>query len=152
MKKISGLKTINKNVEFVFYNALQALYDFGERGKKEWRGVGDYTRLLAPEIVNNTNKLLTMDSGDVLAQKDISEVYFYDLEDNYFSWILEDVAGNEGVNWDKFFRNELYPNSGICLINIRLWRRDNLYKQAIIVADSYKKFTMSLPRYNFCYI
>ena len=138
MKKISGLKTINKNVEFVFYNALQAQYDFGERGKKEWRGVGDYTRLLAPEIVNNTNKLLTMDSGDVFAQKDISEVYFYDLEDNYFSWILEDVAGNEGVNWDKFFRNELYPNSGICLINIRLWRRDNLYKQAIIVADSYK--------------
>ena len=35
MKKIIQLKRINKNVEFVFYNSIQALYDFGERGKKK---------------------------------------------------------------------------------------------------------------------
>lgn len=116
MKKIIQLKRINKNVEFIFYNAKQAEYDFKERGKKEERGVGDYTRILAPQIVNNTNKILIMDSGDVIAQKDISEVYFFDLEDNYFSWILEDVAGNPNINYNKFFRNNFYPNSGICLV------------------------------------
>ena len=138
MKKIINLKKINKNVDFVFYNAIQAEYDFGDRSRKEWRGVGDYTRILAPEIVNNTNKILMMDSGDVIAQKDISEVFYFDLEDNYFSWILEDLAGNDEVKWSKFFRNYFYPNTGICLFNIRLWRKDHLYKHSILVANSYK--------------
>ena len=111
MKKIISLNKINKNVEFVFYNSKQAEYDFGIRATKEWRGIGDYTRVLDPEIVNNTNKILIMDSGDIIVQKDISEIYFFDLEDNYFSWILEDVAGNHKVLWDEFFRNYFYPNS-----------------------------------------
>ena len=92
MKKIIDLKKINKNVEFIFYNSIQAEYDFGERGKKEWRGVGDYTRILAPQIVNNTNKILILDSGDIIAQKDLSEVFYFYMEYNYFSWILEDYA------------------------------------------------------------
>ena len=138
MKKIIGLKKINKNADFVFYNALQAVYDFGERAKNEPRGVGDYTRILAAEIVNNTNRILVMDSGDIIAQKDISEVFYFDLEDNYFAWTLEDVAGND-ESWSKFFRHNFYPNSGICLFNIRLWRKDNLYKQSILAAHSYKK-------------
>ena len=137
MKKIIQLKRINKNVEFIFYNAKQAEYDFEERGKKEWRGVGDYTRILAPEIVNNTNKILIMDSGDVIAQKDISEVYFFDLEDNYFSWILEDIAGNPTIIYNKFFRNYFYPNSGICLVNVREFRKDNLYKKAFFMSKAY---------------
>ena len=140
MRKIIQLKRINKNVDFVFYNSKQAEYDFGERGKKEWRGVGDYTRILISEIVNNTNKILIMDSGDIIAQKDLSEIYYYDLGDNYFSWILEDVAGNHEVNWNKFFRNYFYPNSGVCLVNIRLWRKDGLYKKAYLISKSYKDF------------
>ena len=137
MKKIIGLKKINKNVDFVFYNALQAVYDFGEIAKNEPRGAGNYARLLAAEIVNNTNRILTMDSGDIIAQKDISEVFYFDLEDNYFAWILEDVAGNENSG-DKFFRNIFYPNSGVCLYNVRLWRKDNLYKKSILARHSYK--------------
>ena len=52
-----------------------------------------------------------MDSGDIIAQKDLSEIYYYDLGDNYFSWILYDVAGNHDINFNKFFRNYFYPNS-----------------------------------------
>ena len=138
MKKIISLNKMNKNVEFVFYNSKQAEYDFGIRATKEWRGIGDYARVLAPEIVNNTNKILIMDSGDIIVQKDISEIYFFDLEDNYFSWILEDVSGNHKVLWDEFFRNYFYPNSGICLVNVRSFRRDKLYEKAFYVGRSYK--------------
>ena len=35
MKRIIYLKKINKNVDFVFYNAKQAHFDFGDRGKRE---------------------------------------------------------------------------------------------------------------------
>ena len=141
MKKIIGLKAINKNIDFIFYNGMQAIYDFAEKAKNERRGVGDYTRILAPEIVNNTNKILMMDSGDIIVHKDLSEIFFYELEDNYFSWILEDQAGNEQMTWSIFVRNNFYPNTGICLFNVRLWRKDNLYKQSILATIAYK----SLP-------
>ena len=137
MKKIIQLKRFHDNVDFIFYNSIQAEYDFGERAKKEYRGIGDYTRILAPEIVNNTDRILIVDTGDVIAQKDISEVYNFDLEDNYFAWILEDTAGNENADENKFFRNNFYPNTGICLINVKLWRENGLYKKSILVSRAY---------------
>ena len=125
MQKIIQLKKINQNVEFIFYNSKQAEYDFGDKKDK----INDFSRILAPEIVNNTNKLLSLVSCNIIAQKDISELYFFNLEDNYFGWALDGNAGNkEGSN--LFFINNLYPNGGVILINIRLFREDNLYKNA----------------------
>ena len=100
------MKKINKNVEFIFYNGSQAIYDFGFRSKREFRGAGDYTKMLLPEIVNDTNKIIIMDSGDIIAQKDLSEIFFFDLEDNYFGWTLEYFAGNP-KNWNKFSENKI---------------------------------------------
>ena len=137
MKKIIQLKRKNKNIEFVFYNSQQLKYDFGKRAKNEFRGISNYARLLAPQIVNNTNRILCLDSGDIIAQKDISEVYFYDLEDNYFACILDNIAGNYKNKLDYFFRNKLYPNGGILLFNIRLFRKDELYKKVFFVSLSY---------------
>ena len=133
---IINLKKINKNVDFTFYNGKQAEYDFGERGKREWRGVGDYSRILIPEIVNNTNKILIIDSGDTITLKDLSEVYFFDIEDNYFTFSLEDIAGRtDKIN--IFGRNNFYPNTGICLVNVREFRKDNLYRTAFYSALAY---------------
>jgi lipopolysaccharide biosynthesis glycosyltransferase len=103
-RKIIQLKRINKNVEFTFYNAKQAEYDFGERAKMEWRGVGNYAKILATEIVNNTNKILMIDSGDTIAQKDISEIFFYDINDNYFGLTLDINTGRLKTNSDFFFQ------------------------------------------------
>ena len=139
MQKIIQLKKINKNVDFTFYNAKQAEYDFGKRGKKEMRGIGNYAKILSPQIVNNTNKILIMDSGDIIVQKDISEIYYYELENNYFGWILEDVAGNYENKYDTFFSNIFYPNAGVCLVNIVLFRKDELYKKAFYISKSYTK-------------
>ena len=157
IKNIISLKSINRNVDFVFYNAKQVEYDFGERGKREGRGVGNYARILAAQIVNNTDRILTMDAGDVIVQKDISEIYYFNLGNNYFGWILEDVAGyDQNKYWDIFFRHYFYPNSGICLINIGLFRRDNLYKKAFYVSKAYNNMAcpfqdiiLSISNYKF---
>ena len=137
MKKIIHLKKKNKNIDFIFYNSQQLQYDFGKRAKHEFRGLSNYARLLAPQIVNNTNRILCLDSGDIIVQKDISEIYFYDLEDNYFACILENIAGNYKKTNDYFYRNNLYPNGGILLFNIRLFRKDDLYKKIYFVSLSY---------------
>ena len=57
IKPIIKLGKINQQTSFIFYNGKQAEYDFGGYGTKEQRGVGDYTKFLIPEIVNNTNRI-----------------------------------------------------------------------------------------------
>lgn len=139
IKKIINLRKINKNVEFIFYNAKQAEFDFNN-SKKDYRGTGNFARLLSPQIINNTNKVLFLDSGDIIAQKDLSEVYFYDLKDNYFGWTLEICAGYYLKYKDKFATNNFHPQGGVLLINIRLFRHDELYKKAVFVFKSYNNF------------
>ena len=160
IKKIIELKKINNKVDFIFYNAQQVEYDF-EIGSYEPRGFGAFAKILSPQIINNTNKILILDSGDILCQKDLSEIFFYDIGDNYFGWILENCAGNDlkysGLN--KFMTNKFYPNSGVFLVNIGLFRRDELYKKAVFVAKSYfnllcadQDILITIAEYKFKYI
>ena len=135
MKKFIELKKINKNIEFIFYTTKQAEYDFFEKSKGYHRGLGDYARLLAPQIINNTDKVLALDAGDILAQKDISEIYFYDLEDNYFAYIIELDAGLKNSP-NPFTNNYFYCNAGVILINCTKFRKDELYKKAFFVTKS----------------
>ena len=46
MKKIIQLNRINPNIDFVFYNSKQTEYDFQERIKNQWRGIGVYSKIL----------------------------------------------------------------------------------------------------------
>jgi lipopolysaccharide biosynthesis glycosyltransferase len=130
------LKKINSRVSFVFYNGKQAEYDF-IRGLKERRGIGDYSRLLIPEIVNNTNKILILDSADIFAIKDLSEIFFFELGNYYFAFSIEDAAGRFYEDY-IFSRSNFYPNTGVCLLNIRKFREDKLYKRAFLSSFSYE--------------
>ena len=158
IKKIIDLRKINNKVEFIFYNAKQVEYDF-DRAKKERRGFGNYAKILCPQIVNNTNKILILDSGDIISQKDLSEVYFYDIGDNYFGWMLEICAGYYLKYEDKFMTYNFHPNAGVFLVNIRLFRKDELYKKAVFLGKSYHSFEcpvqeilLTITNYKFKYI
>ena len=158
IKKIIDLRKINNKVDFVFYNAKQVEYDF-ERARNERRGFGNYAKILSPQIINNTNKVIILDSGDIIVQKDLSEVYFYDIGDNYFGWMLEICAGYYIKYDDKFMTNNFHPNAGVVLVNIRLFRQDELYKKAVFVGKSYHSFEcpvqeilITITNYKFAYI
>ena len=158
IKKIIDLRRINNQIDFVFYNAKQVEYDF-IKGKKDKRGFGNYAKILSPQIINNTNKVIILDSGDIIVQKDLSEVYYYDIADNYFGWILEICAGYYLKYKDKFMTNNFHPNAGVILVNIHLFRKDELYKKAIFVHNSYHSFEcpvqeilITIANYKFAYI
>ena len=158
IKKIIDLRKINNKVDFVFYNAKQVEYDF-DFAKNDRRGFGNLAKLLSPQIINNTNKVIILDSGDIIAQKDLSEVFFYDIGDNYFGWMLEVCAGYYLEYKDKFMTNNFHPNAGVVLVNIRLFRKDELYKKSIFVAKSYNSFEcpvqeilITITNYRFAYI
>lgn len=138
IKPIIDLKRINNNVSFIFYNGKQAEYDFKDINLGD-RGIGEYSRLLIPEIVNNTNKILILDSGDLFANKDLSEIFFFELKDNYFAFSLEDVAGRIYKDF-YLFRHKFYSNGGVTLVNIRKFREDNLYKTAFYTSMAFSYF------------
>ena len=41
---------------------------------------------------------------------------------------------------DKFRSNNFHPNAGVFLVNIKLFRKDQLYKKAVFVSKSYHSF------------
>ena len=125
INNIIKLRKINNKIEFIFYNCKQVEYDF-DISLKERRGPANFARLLSPEIINNTNKVLFLDSGDIIVQKDLSEVYFYDIKDNYFGFTLEICAGYYLEYKDKFASNNFHPQGGVLLVNIREFRKDEL--------------------------
>ena len=139
IKPIINLRKINKNVDFIFYNGKQAEYDFENRNKKEYRGVGEYTRLLIPKIINNTDKVLILDSADIIAEKDLSEIYYFDLEDNYFAVSLDFIAGGSNIK-NYFSRNNFYFNGGVVLINVTKYNADNLYFKAYLTTLAFNYF------------
>jgi len=83
---------------------------------KEGRGIGDYAKFLIPEIANNTNKIIILDSADIIVKKDLSEIYFFDLEDNYYGFALDIFAGKTNARF-VFTKNKFYANIGCCLVN-----------------------------------
>ena len=158
IKKIIDLRKINNKVSFIFYNAKQVEYDF-EEARRDRRGFGNYAKILSPQIINNTNKVVILDSGDIIVQKDLSELYFYDIKDNYFGWTLEICAGFYLKYKDKFMTNNFHPNAGVILVNVRLFRKDELYKKAVFVRKSYHSFEcpvqeilITITNYKFDYI
>ena len=94
--------------------------------------IGDYSRLFLPQIANNTDKLLILDSGDILIQKDLTELFNFELGDNYFAWALDMNSGTKSD--DTFINNHLYGNIGVILTNCKLYRNEELYIKTIYPA------------------
>ena len=138
MEKFMKMKEINKNIDFIFYSTKQSEYDFEAKIKGKTVNIVEYSRLLLPHIVNGTDKLLSLDSGDILIQKDLTELFYLDLEDNYFAWAIDMNSGRS--DGDPYMINHLYGNAGIILINCTLYRNEEFYMKAYFT--SY--FTASL--------
>jgi len=66
IKKIKDLRKLNSRVEFIFYNANQVEYDFPE-AREQKNGLVNYAKILIPQILNNTNRVIILDSDHFIA-------------------------------------------------------------------------------------
>jgi len=135
-KKLQSLKyKINNNSEFIFYNGSKAIDDFGYEIKNNSPyGVGEYARLMAPDLIN-TDRIIIIDSGDVIVKKDLVEFYNMDLQDKLVWGIIDPFARcfNDFIMHNK----ENYINGGVLLFNSKKWREMEIYKDII---NFYKAF------------
>ena len=144
MKKLNSLKEkISKNVEFIFYDGSKAEEDFGSRIKNETYGVGEYAKLLGPVLVDKKiDRIIALDAGDLLVEKDLLELYNYPLDD-YLIRGFYDLLAPCYPFWDIFFLKEGYLNAGVYLYNLKKWRELDIYND-IVKFYKYFNFTNKL--------
>ena len=138
MKKLNSLKyKLNNNSDFIFYQGNRTQIDFGEHIKNEKYGDGDYAKTLGAVLLDeNIDKVLALDSGDILIEKDLFELYNTPL-DNYLVMGVPDPYALCYARGYSFLLKEDYINGGVVLYNLKKWRELNTYQDII---NFYKYF------------
>ena len=130
MKKLNSLKyKINNNSEFIFHNGSRAELDFGFQIKSEPYGVGEYARLLTPELINETDRIIVTDSGDLFFEKDLLELYNYPLDNKLIMGIVDPYT--KCFKDYFYFKKENYFNGGVLLFNSKKWREMKIYQDIV---------------------
>lgn len=80
-----------------------------------------YLGVILPEDVE---KVLYLDC-DTIVCSDISELYNMSLDNNYIAGVM-DIDTNTSKHMTLLDTKEYYFNAGVLLINLSLWRKDNL--------------------------
>ena len=137
MKKLNSLKyKINNNTEFIFHDGSKAEIDFGFQIKSEPYGVGEYARLMSPELINDTDRILVTDSGDLFIEKDLYELYNYPLDDKLIKGVVDPYT--KCFSEYYFFKKENYFNGGVLLFNSKKWREMGIYQDIVNFYNSFK--------------
>ena len=144
MKKLNSLKNkINNNSEFIFYNGKEAEEAFGLQTKSETRGMGEYARLLSLKLINSTDRVIVIDSADLIIKDDLLELYNYPLDDLLFRGSVDPfIPCFKNIIYSK----ENFINGGVILFNLKKCKEMNIYQHIITFYKEFKyKSRLSTP-------
>lgn len=82
-----------------------------------------------PDIFKEFEKILYID-GDIIVQKDLSELYNTALDNNYTAAVI-DMVGEYSKNLQDIVGVDNYFNSGVMLLNLKQLRMDNIFEKLI---------------------
>ena len=126
--KLLSLKKI-KDCTILFYNSQNIKFLYG---------IVHCLRLNISNILVNVDKLLYLDC-DVIVRNSLKELFEMDINDNYVI-AVEDGNLNSVLSYKKMnglTENNTYFNSGMLMINNRLWINDNIDQKFY---DDYLKY------------
>ena len=112
--KLLSLKSV-KNCEMYFYIPDIKKYEewYSKGNYKEWSPAAFY-RLSIPSIIPNVDKILYLDC-DIIVNLSLRELFEIDIE-NYYALVCREHLKSD------------YFNSGVLMINNKLWRESNIEK------------------------
>jgi lipopolysaccharide biosynthesis glycosyltransferase len=144
MKKLNSLKNkINNNSEFIFYNGQEAEEAFGLQTKSELRGMGEYARLLSLKLINSTDRVIVIDSADLIIKDDLLELYNYPLDDLLFRGSIDPIIP---CVKNIIYNKENFINGGVILFNLKKCKEMNIYQHIITFYKEFKyKSRLSTP-------
>ena len=125
MIKIYKLRNrLREDVEFNFYNASRVEKELNGVGGK---GPGLAAKLLLPQLTDNSvKKLIILDIGDLLALRDLTIMYNWNMKNNIYMGAPDKSAGRFGNISNKSLN--VYINTGNYLIDVQKVKKINMYK------------------------
>lgn len=107
-------------------DSASIIEEFKATGVPDYRGsYAAFLRLAFEKAVDDSvDRLLYLDS-DTLVVGDLSPLFEMDLEDNYIGAVA-DCLGDMVKPLIGFGKSDFYLNSGVLLINVPVWKRDNI--------------------------
>ncbi len=124
--RIYELKSI-KQFNIIFYNTNENKYNLPH-----------YLRLNIASIIKDIDRVLYLDC-DTIVLNSLAEIFSIDIN-NYYAIVCEDVYLNRIFKFKEMHglnKDEIYFNSGVMMINLKLWRENNLEE---IFYNDYLKF------------
>lgn len=143
-EKILNLENENFKVEFADVN--EKINDITTKltnGLRDYYSNSIYYRIFIPSLFPEFKKALYLDA-DIIVVDDISKLYFEELGENLLGAITDDVV-NANESFKQYaisvlgIKPENYFNSGILVMNLEKFRKENVES----------KFVHLLSKYNF---
>ena len=126
--------------ECVFYDADESgLQNVQFRKKNPLTKAAYYRLILASTLSVNVKKVLYLDC-DMIIMGDVSELFLFDIS-NYALAACEDdfpYTNQHRVQLNMDVRERVF-NSGMMMINLEYWRRNNSEKELLEYANTYRK-------------
>ena len=140
LKKLKSMERVNVWIEY--FNVSAELEKIKKMlSVRDYYSLATYYRIFIPELFPEYDKVLYLDS-DIIINRDIAELYNFNLGDNYVGAIQDYLIANVETFGD-YAENVLgisrsaYFNAGILLINSREFRRKHLKKKFVELLNTY---------------
>ena len=130
---LKGIVNPFKNKTICFYSVnseeYQNLPGVGKVLKHITTGAAYYRLHLGEILPNNINKVLYLD-GDTIVRGSLSELWDTDVENCALAAAPEPIDGNEETfALANFPMSKVYFNSGVMLLNLSYWRKQNILEK-----------------------
>ena len=123
---------VNNNTEIIVHNAAEVLNSFKIREDSVCKFAKEYAKLYAFKLIKNVQKILMLDSDDIMIQKDFSQLFDLDMTDAYCRGVSELPGLRHQMEWiDQYLSDKShYINGGVILINLELCQKEDFFNKA----------------------
>ena len=119
----------NRKIKFISFNKVENRIKIDLTNSKS---KSIYARLFISNLIpESVEKILYLDC-DTIVDKSLYELWNLDIEDCYVAGV-QDIVPNKYKDMIGMSESDKYINSGVLLINLRLWRK-------ITIEDKFLKF------------
>ena len=124
LKKIKDFNLVYLKIDANEFKICPLLKDTDENHKDYHVTLPGYFRFKLPELLPNLDKILYLDC-DVIIRSSLDELFLVDLKDKSAA-MVEDVDASKEL---ERLNVKHYYNSGIMLINLDYWRKNNIQEK-----------------------
>ena len=90
-----------------------------------------------PELLpNDIERLIILDTGDIIVLRDLSEMYNWNMENKMYSGVLDMGINRFGLISQKIM--EIYINTGDYLIDVKKVKKAKMYEKYVKYKNVYK--------------